>query len=90
MKTGIRLQAENQQKKVWWLVTPHIAGGLKLDDHYGPFQHRPSYNSMKYSVTLTRPLPGSVKKNERARLKLNNYPSGKNQEEAATDENIII
>ena len=22
---------------VWWLVTLHIAGGLKLDDHYGLF-----------------------------------------------------
>ena len=24
---------------VWWLATMHIAGGLKLDDHCGPFQH---------------------------------------------------
>jgi len=24
---------------VWWLVTLHIAGGLKLDDHLGPFQY---------------------------------------------------
>ena len=23
---------------VWWLVTLHIAGGLKLNDHCGPFQ----------------------------------------------------
>jgi len=23
---------------VWWLATLHIAGGLKLDDHCGPFQ----------------------------------------------------
>ena len=30
----------------WWLVTLHIAGGLKLDDHYGPFQPRPFYDSM--------------------------------------------
>ena len=22
---------------VWWLVTLHTAGGLKLDDHCGPF-----------------------------------------------------
>ena len=22
---------------VWWLVTLHVAGGLKLDDHCGPF-----------------------------------------------------
>ena len=26
---------------VWWLATLHIAGGLKLDDHCGPFQLRP-------------------------------------------------
>ena len=26
---------------VWRLVTLHIAGGLKLDDHCGPFQPRP-------------------------------------------------
>ena len=26
---------------VWWLVTLHIAGGLKLDGHCGPFQPRP-------------------------------------------------
>ena len=31
---------------LWWLVTLHIAGGLKLDDHCGPFQPRPFYNSM--------------------------------------------
>ena len=31
---------------VWWLVTLHVAGGLKLDDHYGPFQPRPFYDSM--------------------------------------------
>ena len=28
---------------VWWLVTLHIAGELKLDDHCGPFQPRPFY-----------------------------------------------
>ena len=32
---------------VWWLMTLHIAGGLKLDDHCGPFQPRPFYDSMK-------------------------------------------
>jgi len=26
---------------VWWLATLHIAGGMKLDDHCGPFQPRP-------------------------------------------------
>ena len=31
---------------VCWLVTLHIAGGLKLADHYGPFQPRPFYDSM--------------------------------------------
>ena len=31
---------------VWWLVTLHIAGGLKLGDHRGPFQPRPFYDSM--------------------------------------------
>ena len=31
---------------VWWLATLHIAGGLKLDDHYGPFQPRLLYASM--------------------------------------------
>ena len=28
---------------VWRLAILHIAGGLKLDDHYGPFQPRPFY-----------------------------------------------
>ena len=31
---------------VWWLATLHIAEGLKLDDHYGPFQPRPFYDSV--------------------------------------------
>jgi len=22
---------------VWWMATLHMAGGLKLGDHYGPF-----------------------------------------------------
>jgi len=26
---------------VWWLATLHIAGGLKLNGHCGPFQPRP-------------------------------------------------
>ena len=29
---------------VWWLATLHIAGGLKLDDHHGPFQPRAFYD----------------------------------------------
>jgi len=32
---------------VWWLATLHMAGGLKLDDHCGPFQPRPFYDSVK-------------------------------------------
>jgi len=32
---------------VWWVVTLHIAGGLKLDDHCGPFQPRPFYDSCR-------------------------------------------
>jgi len=31
---------------VWWLVTLHRAGGLKLHDHCGPLQPRPFYDSM--------------------------------------------
>ena len=31
---------------VWWLVTLHTAGGLKLNDHCGPFQPRPFYDSV--------------------------------------------
>jgi len=31
-------------------VTLHIAGGLKLDEHYGPFQPRPFYDSMTRSI----------------------------------------
>jgi len=31
---------------VWWLATLHIAGGLKLHDHCGPFQPRPFCDSM--------------------------------------------
>jgi len=31
---------------VWWLATLHIAGGLKLDDHCGPFQPSPFYDSI--------------------------------------------
>jgi len=31
---------------VSWLAALHIAKGLKLDDHYGPLQSRPFYDSM--------------------------------------------
>ena len=36
---------------VWWLVTVHIAGGLKLGNHCGPFQPRPFYDSIKTVFT---------------------------------------
>jgi len=36
---------------VWWLVTLHVAGGLKLDDHGGLFQPRPFYGSMSQKET---------------------------------------
>jgi len=35
---------------VWWLTTLHIAGGMKLDGHYGPFQPRPFYDSMNHCM----------------------------------------
>jgi len=37
---------------VWWLATLHVAGGLKLDDHCGPFQPRPFYDSMTYTRSI--------------------------------------
>ena len=30
----------------WWLATLHTVEWLKLDDHCGPFQPRPFYDSM--------------------------------------------
>jgi len=41
---------------VWWLVTLHIAEELKLDDHCGPFQPRPFYDSMILRNRTTLPL----------------------------------
>ena len=37
---------------VWWLATLHIAGGLKLDDHCGPFQPKLFYDSMNEQHTV--------------------------------------
>jgi len=37
---------------VWWLATLHIAGGVKLNDHCGPFQPRPFYDSMIHILSL--------------------------------------
>jgi len=35
---------------VCWLAALHIAGGVKLNDHYGPFQPRPFYDSQGLKV----------------------------------------
>jgi len=37
---------------VWWLVTLPMAGRLKLDDHCGPFQPRPSYDYLSIALLL--------------------------------------
>jgi len=39
---------------IWWLATLPTAGGLKLDDHCGPFQPRPFYDSMTEQEYVTR------------------------------------
>jgi len=31
---------------VWWLATLPVEGGLKLNDHCGPFQPRPFHGSL--------------------------------------------
>ena len=31
---------------LWWLKTLHIAGRMKLDDHYTSIQPRPFYDSV--------------------------------------------
>ena len=46
---------------VWWLATLHIAGGLKLDGHCGPFQPRPFSDSMIPSTSQFLPLTQSKK-----------------------------
>ena len=38
---------------VWRLATLHIAGGLKLDAHCGPFQPRPFYDSMNSFANIS-------------------------------------
>jgi len=40
---------------VCWLVSLHVEGRLKLNDHCGPFQPRPFYDSMKHSLAPKRP-----------------------------------
>ena len=44
---------------VWWMATLPVAGGLKLDDHCGPFQPRPFYGSMICTVCRSA-VSGSV------------------------------
>jgi len=46
---------------VCWLATLHIAGGLKLDDHCGPFQPRPFYGSVIKMGALIGILAASVR-----------------------------
>ena len=41
---------------IWRLATLRMAGGLKLDDHYGPFQPRPFNDSMILFHTLSPTL----------------------------------
>ena len=38
---------------VWWLATLPMAGVLKPDDHYGPFQPRPFCDSMMTPATCS-------------------------------------
>jgi len=38
---------------VWWLATLHVAEGLKLNDHCGPFQPRPFCDSMRILTVFT-------------------------------------
>jgi len=38
---------------VWWLATLHIAGGVILNDHCGPFQPRPFCDPMIKNGELT-------------------------------------
>jgi len=53
---------------VWWLATLHIAGGLKLYDHYGPFQPRPFYYSMIFFRTRSEVVLNLKTKNSRNSL----------------------
>ena len=46
---------------VWCLATLHIAGGLKLDDHFWPFQPRPFYDSMWTSASVAGKWGGEIK-----------------------------
>jgi len=41
---------------VWWLATLDITGGLKLNDHCGPFQPRPFCDSVHFLEFRTTEL----------------------------------
>jgi len=43
---------------LWWLATLHTGEGLKLDDHCGPFQPRPFYDSQAARRDLGCPAQG--------------------------------
>lgn len=45
----------------WWLMTLHLAGGLKPDDHCGPFPPRPLCESMSIANGMYKNLRGSFK-----------------------------
>ena len=53
-----------------WLATLHIAGGLKLDDHCGPFQPGPFYDSMIpwKQLKILRQTRGQMRSNEERNL----------------------
>ena len=54
---------------VWWLATLHIAGGLKLDDHCGPFQPRPFNDSLIHLLwAKDNPFPKSSQANPSSSL----------------------
>ena len=44
-----------------WLATLHVAGGLKLHDHGGPFQPRPFYDPIiVFTLNVSRTMFPSV------------------------------
>ena len=43
---------------VWWLVTLPVVRRLKFNDHCGPFQPRPFYDSMINHITTVNPTKG--------------------------------
>ena len=45
---------------VCWSATLHTAGGLKLNDHCGPFQPRPFYDSVIQPDCILKPGVGGL------------------------------